>query len=178
MQVTTHISNGANRIPWPLGIGSRALAVTTFLRKAGVASVHTLLLCFGVLLLAPAIKAQTTGSGSIQGTVTDPTGALVANASVTLVESSTQVTLTTKTSSAGVYAFPNINVGTYSLTVAAPSFETYTSTGNVLEIGSSIAINPKLTVGSAEVKVEVHTESTAALLQTQDASFKQTVDST
>jgi Carboxypeptidase regulatory-like domain len=178
MQVTRHISNGANRIPWPLGIGSRALAVTTFLRKAGVASIHTLLLCFGVLLLAPAIKAQTTGSGSIQGTVTDPTGALVANASVTLVESSTQVTLTTKTSSAGVYAFPNINVGTYSLTVAAPSFETYNSTGNVLEIGSSIAINPKLTVGSAEVKVEVHTESTAALLQTQDASFKQTVDST
>jgi hypothetical protein len=82
----------------------------------------------------------------------------------------------TKTSSGGVYAFPNINVGTYSLTVVAPSFETYTSTGNVLEVGSSIAINPKLTVGSASVKVEVQA-SGGARLQTEDASFKQTVDS-
>lgn len=115
-----------------------------------------------------------TGAGSIQGTVTDSTGALIPNASVTLTETSTHVTLTTKSSSSGTYVFPNVNVGTYSVTVAAPGFETYTSTGNVLEIGSSIAIDAKMTVGQTDTKVEVHAEGLA--LQTEDPSFKQTID--
>ena len=115
-----------------------------------------------------------TGTGSIQGIVSDSTGALLPNASVTLTETSTQVTRTTKSGSSGAYAFPNINVGTYSLTVAAPGFESYTSTGNVLEIGSSIAIDAKLTVGTSDQKVEVRSEGLA--LQTEDPSFKQTID--
>jgi hypothetical protein len=135
----------------------------------------TLLLCFAIYLFGAKANGQTTGSGSIQGTVTDITGALLPNASVALTENSTHVTLATKTNSAGSYAFPNINVGTYSLTVTSPGFETYTSTNNVLEVGSSIAINPKLTVGSTETKVEVRTDTVA--LQTEDPSFKQTVDS-
>jgi hypothetical protein len=48
--------------------------------------------------------------------------------------------------------------------------------GNVLEVGSSIAINPKMTVGRPETKIEVHADGMA--LQTEDASFKQTVDGT
>jgi hypothetical protein len=95
---------------------------------------------------------------------------------VTLIENSTQVTLKSKTNSKGNYAFPNINVGTYSLTVSSPGFQTYTSLGNVLEVGSSICVNAKLTVGSEAARVEVHSEGMA--LQTEDASFKQTVDST
>jgi hypothetical protein len=139
-------------------------------------SLRTFFFCFLVLLFASTTQAQTTGSGSIQGIVTDPSGALIAKASVKLVETSTQVSLETKTSSGGTYAFPNINVGTYTLTVTAPGFETYTSTGNVLEVGSSIAINAQMTVGSTDVKVEVHAEGVA--LQTEDPSFKQTVDAT
>ena len=127
-----------------------------------------------ILMFVPQANSQVAGAGSIQGTVTDPSGALIPNASVKLVESSTQVTLTTKTSSGGDYAFPNINVGTYSVTVTAPGFETYTSTGNVLEVGSSIAINAAMTIGSANVKVEVRSEGMA--LQTEDVSFKQTID--
>jgi hypothetical protein len=129
-----------------------------------------------LLMLGTQAHSQVAGAGSIQGAVTDPSGALIPNALVKLVESSTQVTLTTKTSSGGAYAFPNINVGTYSVTVTAPGFETYTSTGNVLEVGSSIAINATMTIGSTSDKVEVHSEGMA--LQTEDASFKQTVDST
>jgi hypothetical protein len=127
-----------------------------------------------LLLMVPTLRAQIAGSGSIQGTIVDATGAVIPNASVKLTEASTHVTLTTKSGSSGDYAFPNISVGTYSVTVAAPGFETFTSSGNVLEIGSSIAINPKLTVGAQDVKVEVHTEGLA--LQTEDASFKQTID--
>jgi hypothetical protein len=139
-------------------------------------SLRIFLICFVALLFVQITRAQTTGSGTVQGTVTDSSGAVIPNASVKIVESSTQVTLNTKTSSGGAYAFPNINVGTYALTIIAPGFETYTSTGNVLEVGSNIAINAKMTVGSADVKVEVRAEGMA--LQTEDPSFKQTVDAT
>jgi hypothetical protein len=150
--------------------------VRRLFRAAETAALCCLLFCFGFFLIPGSAKAQTTGSGSIQGSVTDPSGALIPNASVTLVDPATRVTLTTKTNSGGNYAFPNINVGTYSLTVVAQGFETYISTGNVLEVGSSIAINAKMTVGSTDVKIEVHTDSMA--LQTEDPSFKQTVDAT
>ncbi len=176
MQVTTLLADRRMSVSWPLEIELKATAPATLLKKVVVESLRTLLLCFSVFLFATAAEAQTTGSGSIQGTVTDPSGALIPDASVKLVESSTQVSLTTKTSSGGAYAFPNINVGTYTVTISAPNFETYISTGNVLEVGSSIAINAKMTVGSADIKVQVQTEGAA--LQTEDASFKQTVDST
>jgi hypothetical protein len=133
-------------------------------------------LCFVVLMFATQANAQTAGAGSIQGVVTDPTGAVVPNAVVTLTEQSTQVTLTTKSSSGGDYAFPNINVGNYSLTVTAEGFDTYIASGNILEVGSSISLNAKMTVGSKDVKVEVHADGVA--LQTEDSTFKQTVDKT
>ena len=136
----------------------------------------TVFCCAALLLFSLRANSQASGAGSIQGTVTDSTGAVIANASVSLTEPSTHVTLSTKTDSSGVYVFPNINVGTYTLTVQAPRFETYTSTGNVLEVGSSITINATMAVGSANIQVEVHAEGMA--LQTEDPSFKQTVDAT
>ncbi len=161
----------------PLGTRSRSSSITTRSGKTSVTSLlGAIFFCFAVLLFTADATAQVTGAGSIQGHVTDSTGALIPNASVTLTEASTHVTLTTKTSSGGDYAFPNINVGTYSVTVASPGFTTYTSTGNVLEVGSSIAVNAKMAVGGSDVKVEVRAESLA--LQTEDPSFKQTIDRT
>jgi hypothetical protein len=119
-------------------------------------------------------RAQVAGTGNIQGTIADQTGAVIANATVTLTEMSTQVKHTSQTDGSGVYVFPNITIGTYSLGVASPGFETYTQTGIVLEVGSSISINVNMTVGRADQKVEVKSEGLA--LQTEDASFKQTLD--
>ncbi len=133
-------------------------------------------LCVAVLMFGAQANAQVAGAGSIQGSVLDPSGAAVPNAVVTLTEQSTQVTLTTKTSSSGTYAFPNINVGSYTLTVVAQGFDTYSSLGNILEVGSSISLDAKLTVGSTDKKIEVHANGLA--LQTEDASFKQTIDKT
>jgi hypothetical protein len=127
-----------------------------------------------LLLAATAVRAQVAGTGNIQGTVADATGAVIPDATVTLTENSTQVTHTTKTDGSGVYVFPNVVIGTYSVKVAAPGFQTYTKTGNVLEVGSSIAIDAKMTVGTQDQKVEVKAEGLA--LQTEDVSFKQTVD--
>jgi hypothetical protein len=173
MQMSKNTACGLQRI------GNSLRAETSlkyaFFKQIGVFSRWAaVFFCIAVCLCATEANSQTTGSGSIQGTVADSTGAVIPAASVTITQALTHVTLTTKTSSGGNYAFPNINVGTYSLTVTAPGFETYTSTGNILEVGSSIAINAKLAVGNTDTKIEVHAESLA--LQTEDPSFKQTID--
>ena len=139
--------------------------------------VYLFALCALTLSLSSKLLyAQVAGTANIQGTVTDPSGAFISNATVTLTEQSTQVTQTTRSDSSGVYAFPNISIGTYTLTVTSSGFETFSNKGIVLEVGSSISINVKMTVGAATQEVEVQSEALA--LQTEDASFKQTIDKT
>jgi len=148
-----------------LQIGTFAWRPAVFLR------VSSLLL---LLLTVCTLRAQLAGTGTIQGLVTDPTGAVIPNATVTLVEESTQVKHTTKSDSSGAYVFPNISIGKYSVSVGLSGFQTYIKTGNVLEVGSNISIDVTMTVGSADQKIEVRSDSLA--LQTEDASFKQTID--
>jgi hypothetical protein len=136
---------------------------------------HTLWLAL-LLSFSPLLHAQIAGTGSIQGTVTDATGAVLPNATVTITKQSTLVSHTAKTDGSGVYVFPNIEVGTYTLNITAPGFASYSQKGNVLEVGSSISLNVKMTVGSSTENVEVQADSLA--LQTEDATFKQTIDST
>jgi hypothetical protein len=131
--------------------------------------------CLAALMLAVTYgHAQIAGTGNIQGSISDQSGAVVQNATITITDTATQVQHTTKSDRAGVYVFPGIPIGTYSLSVTAQGFATYEQTGIVLEVGSSIAINANLSIGVAGTKVEVHSEGLA--LQTEDASFKQTVD--
>lgn len=127
-----------------------------------------------LILAACAMHAQLAGTGTIQGTVTDATGALIPNANVTLVNTQSGVKQVTQSNNAGAFLFPNIQIATYTLKVSAPGFETYVQTNIVLEVGSNIAINPKLAVGKADVTVETHADALA--LQTEDTSYKQTVD--
>lgn len=136
-------------------------------------SARVLSLAF-LFLMSFALRAQVAGTANIQGNVTDATGAVIPGAPVVLANEATGVKHDAKTDGSGVYVFPNIEIGTYTLTVSAPGFQTYIQSGNVLEVGSNIAINVRMTVGAAEQKMEVHTDSLA--LQTEDVSFKQTID--
>ncbi|HTW78707.1 MAG TPA: carboxypeptidase-like regulatory domain-containing protein [Terracidiphilus sp.] len=131
-------------------------------------------LVIAFLLAACTLRAQVAGSGNIQGTVTDPTGAVVPKAAVTLTNTDSGVTHVTQTNEAGVFLFPNVEIATYKLKVTAAGFEAYSQTNIVLEVGSNIAINPKLSVGRADVTVETHADALA--LQTEDTSYKQTID--
>jgi hypothetical protein len=132
----------------------------------------------GILLFAsllfPTGNAQTAGTGSIQGTVTDQTGAILQNASVTVINTATGVQHKTTSGSDGLYIFPNIPIGVYTVDISAPGFEHYSQAGIVLEVGSSIAINVNMTVGATGQKVVVQANGIA--LQTEDPSFKQTID--
>ena len=78
------------------------------------------------------------------------------------------------TGTSGLFSFPNLAIGTYVLDVASPGFEHYSQSNIVLEVGSSIAINVGMTVGRTDQKVEVQASGLA--LQTEDATFKQTID--
>ncbi|MGO9319148.1 MAG: carboxypeptidase regulatory-like domain-containing protein [Terracidiphilus sp.] len=130
--------------------------------------------CVVVLLFAAKVNSQTAGTASIQGVVTDASGALIQNASVSITNVATQVKHTTVTSGSGLYSFPNIAIGAYTLEVTASGFERYRQTNIVLEVGSSIAVNPVLKVGAANQTIEV--TATDLALQTEDATFKQTID--
>ena len=99
--------------------------------------------CAAALLFAVVGNAQIAGTGNIQGTVTDSTGAVVPQASVTLTNVSTLVAHKTTSDNAGVYVFPGVQIGTYNLVITAPGFRTYEQAGIVLEVGSSIAINAR-----------------------------------
>lgn len=144
--------------------------------KIGLSNRTTSPLVLLLLLLGMAhyAGAQAAGNASLQGSVSDSTGAVIPGAIVTLTNTATLVKRTATSDNGGLYSFPNTSVGTYSLNVSKVGFQTYTQTGIVLEVGSAISVNVPMTVGSQSEHVEVKAEGLA--LQTEDASFKQTID--
>ncbi len=133
-----------------------------------------ILFCIAALLFAGQSYAQVAGTASLQGTITDSTGAVIPNAAITLTNTATQIKRSATSDGSGLYNFPNVAIGTYSLSVTEAGFQSYTQTNIVLEVGSSIAVNVKMTVGEASQRIEVKAEALA--LQTEDSSFKQTID--
>src|SRR5689334_11739720 len=85
-----------------------------------------------VLLLVPFTFAQTTGTATLVGTVTDNTGAVVPGATVKIVNVETQFVYTGVTSPEGAYYVPNLIPGTYRLTIEASGFKRYVREGMVL----------------------------------------------
>ena len=118
--------------------------------------------------------AQLAGTGNIQGTISDPSGAVIAGAHVAVTNTATGVKHETVTSGGGVFSFPNLAIGTYDLSATASGFKAYSQTGIVLEVGSNIGLNVGMSVGTESQEVRV--EANGIALQTQDTSFKQTID--
>jgi len=113
-------------------------------------------------------------TGSITGTVTDASGAVVSGAKVTLTNQGTGAALSNTTSSDGVYTFSPVRIGTYKLEVTAQGFQTTTHPDVTVNIGSSIALNFSLKPGSQTETIEV--TAATPVLQNQDASVGQVVD--
>jgi Carboxypeptidase regulatory-like domain len=147
---------------------------TSFPRTSIAGSLLAAFFAITVLLSATAASAQVSGTASIQGIVSDSTGATIPNAQVTLTNTATQVKRTLASGRDGLYSFPNIDIGTYDITVTAAGFKTYEQKGIILEVGSSLGINVGLTVGATTEQVEV--QAVGIALQTEDVSFKQTID--
>ena len=113
------------------------------------------LLVTGVLVFLAAQMARADINGSISGTVTDPSGAVVPNVEVTAVNTGTGLKLTVRTDGAGFYSFPELPIGTYDIVVHQTGFKEFHQTGIVIHANSAIRVDAKLQVGAAQEKVVV-----------------------
>ena len=93
--------------------------------------------------------------GSISGTVTDPNGLAVAGASVTAINTATNVRQTIATNSIGVYSFPELEVGTYQIEVEAKSFSTYRQINLVVDADGKLRVDARLALGDQRENVTV-----------------------
>ncbi len=135
--------------------------------------------CFLAVLIftltnAPLARAQAVGAGQMQGIVTDPTGAPVASATVEALQTDSGLRRDVTTGQTGEYLLPNLPVGPYQLKVTKASFETYTQSGIVLEVGNNLRVDVQLKVGGASETVQVTSE--ASMVQTEDQAVSQVID--
>ncbi|MFP5232426.1 MAG: carboxypeptidase regulatory-like domain-containing protein [Acidobacteriota bacterium] len=125
-------------------------------RQSGSRGVWLLLLA--AFLLVPAcLQAQIGGTGSIQGTVTDATGAVIPHAKVTALNTLTGVKTVMPTDSSGFYALSSLPVAKYQITVEAPGFEKLVRDNVTLNGLQVLGLNLKLTVGATSSTVTVTT---------------------
>jgi hypothetical protein len=120
-----------------------------------------------VALLAPAAFAQGTNA-SITGIITDASGGVIPNATVTATNTATGVARSVTTNEAGVYTISPLIPGSYDVKVTTSGFKTKVQTGIVLETGSVVKVDASLEVGAVTESVEVSAQ--AAMLQTQETS--------
>jgi Carboxypeptidase regulatory-like domain len=122
------------------------------------------------LLLTPgASLAQSQSTGTILGTVKDPSGLLIPGAMVSVINVDTNDTRTVTTSSDGSFRFPALQAGHYSVKIEKEGFETETRTGLTLEVTQEMVVNSSLKVGSMGQQVTV-TEA-VPLIDTTNSSL-------
>jgi len=127
-------------------------------------------LCFLFLFLSLTLHAQTTiSTGSIQGLVTDPSGAVVSGAKISIHNKATGRVITATSTSAGAYTSGALTPGNYTLRVEAPGFKTM-EVGVIVEVGVTASGNVKLQVGQASQVVEV--QATEISVNTQQATVQ------
>jgi hypothetical protein len=119
------------------------------------------------------IQAQAT-TASIRGTVTDPTGAFVANATIIATNTSTGISNTQTTDNKGYYVFPDLHIGgPYTVTVSEQGFQKFITTGIMLDLSSALDIDAKLQVGTSSQTVQVN--STTVQVETSDVQLKNVI---
>jgi len=123
-----------------------------------------------LFFMAPlAVNAQQVSSGTVAGTVTDPSGAVIVGADVSLTDITTHASRKLVTNADGRYFFVNIPPGTYDLTVGKTGFRSEKVSKQEVTVGLTLTLNLKLQVGVATEVVEVQA-GTGAELQTLNST--------
>ncbi|MGA2847588.1 MAG: carboxypeptidase regulatory-like domain-containing protein [Terracidiphilus sp.] len=114
-------------------------------------------ICCSLFLLAAATAANAqAGRGSINGTITDPSGAIVPGASITLTNHATGLTEHAVATAAGLYTFVSLNPGQYQVTASHRGFETTAQNNITVSVDQMTVVNIALTIGAASEVVNVN----------------------
>lgn len=116
-----------------------------------------------------------TSRGTLTGTVTDNTGAIVVTATVKITQQGTGATRQTTTNSAGLYRFDALELGTYTVSVQAPGFATQDKTGIEIAAAHTTDLDFQLKVGSASEVVTVEGSGAALVLQSSEQVRSETI---
>src|SRR5260370_19185105 len=127
------------------------------------------------LMLSPysAVVATADTGGSISGTVTDQTGAVVPDTAVTAQNLDTTVQQTTKTNANGFFTLTNLPVGRYEIEIIREGFKPYKRTGLVIDVNAALREDISLTMG--EQSEEVVVSDTAVHIETDSPQMAQLV---
>jgi hypothetical protein len=125
------------------------------------------------LLSVSCVYAQV-DTGAIVGTVTDPSGAVLSGARVTLTNLDTNAMLSTETGPDGTYKFSPVKIGNYKIDVSSPGFQTVSQRNVTVNVNSDVLVNVALKPGNVSEVVEV--TATPPVLETQNAAVGQVVD--
>ena len=104
--------------------------------------------------------------GRVSGTVTDPSGAVVAKATVRATNTDTGIQQTAATDNKGFYSFPSLSIGHYDLEITSAAFRPYRRTGIIVDVNSALTVDAALHVGQASdvatvVENQLHVETTS-----------------
>ena len=132
-----------------------------------------ILAAISIAFLSLPARAQTT-YGSITGAVTDPSGATIAGAQVTLTNAGTSEKRTQQTGSDGLFLFVNLIPGSYSIDVEKPGFKRYSRPQITVDVNQTVHVDASLPVGNVQETVEVTAET--PLIQTETSSLGTVVD--
>ncbi len=130
-------------------------------------------LAFFLLASTASLRAQTT-NGSIQGTVTDPSGATVSGASVTGRNLDTGLTITTVTTDAGLYSLANLPPGRYTVSIEGPSLKKYSREGVTVQTDATVTLDVQMVLGAVSENVTVIAD--ASQLETATSDIGATVE--
>lgn len=115
-------------------------------------------------LIAGGVAFSQAGNGGISGVVSDPSGGVIPQATVTVTSEATGVVSTKSTNGAGVYAFPALTPAAYDVTVSRSGFQTSTHTHVIVTVDAVTALNITLPIGKTSQTVTVTASSTLAAM--------------
>ena len=142
-------------------------------RTLGV-TLLSFLLCLSVMAVASVAYGQA-ATGRLSGTVSGPDG-LIANATVVVTDNQTKQSHTATTNAQGAFSFPQLAVGSYTVSFSAPGFKTLSATDVKIDVGKEYVLTPVLEVGQIEEKVNVF--EGADIVNSTNAELSNTVSET
>src|SRR5512146_2978458 len=123
------------------------------------------------ILFAGCLFAQN-NTGTIQGSVTDPSGAVLSGAAITVRNMDTGSTATSRTTNAGVYSVPNLVPGRYSVTVEAPGMRRYSQSGITIRTSTTTTVDVTTQLGEVSKALEVSADAVQLETATSDLGVR------